>query len=136
MDSPCPLIPQARSLLFGTQGCVAFVLGPQIASVKRPPPSGQGSRPGCLVEVQALLMELHHGVHGLGGPLVPVWSSRGHLGLVQTFLTLAPSNELSEPPWRAADGGPCGVGGLGLPRSLSLAEGSQSLCVLKSPGSF
>lgn len=89
-----------------------------------------------------MLTGLHHGVHGLGGPLVPVWSSRGHLGLVQTFLTLAPSNELSEPPcrdgttWRAADGGSCGVGGLGLPRSLSLAEGSQSLCVLKSPGSF
>lgn len=45
VDSPCPLIPQARSLLFGTQGRVAFVLGPQIASVKRPPPSGRSPRP-------------------------------------------------------------------------------------------
>lgn len=49
MDSPCPLIPQAGSLLFDTQGYVVFILGPQIASVKRPPPSGWSPLPSLLI---------------------------------------------------------------------------------------
>lgn len=35
VDSPCPLLPQANFVLFGIYSCVAFILGPQIANVRR-----------------------------------------------------------------------------------------------------